>query len=95
MDHNMNASQMNASQMNASQMNASQMKLPTIMTSATSIPSATILPSVTSIPSATILPNPKKNNYKNMMSELMKPLPKEDKPNIHLGGGTFQKLEKI
>jgi hypothetical protein len=36
-----------------------------------------------------------KNNYKNMMSELMKPLPKEDKPNIHLGGGVFQKLEKI
>jgi hypothetical protein len=37
----------------------------------------------------------KGNNYKNMMSELMKPLPKEDKPNIHLGGGVFQKLEKI
>jgi len=37
----------------------------------------------------------KGNNYKNMMSELMKPLPKEDIPNIHLGGGVFQKLEKI
>lgn len=36
-----------------------------------------------------------KNNYKNMMSELMKPLPKEDKPNIHLGGGIFSKLDKI
>jgi len=29
------------------------------------------------------------------MSEFMKPLPKEDKPNIHLGGGIFPKLEKI
>ena len=37
----------------------------------------------------------KKNNYKNMMNELMKPLPKEEKPNIHLGGGIFPKLEKI
>jgi hypothetical protein len=37
----------------------------------------------------------KKNNYKNMMTELMKPLPKEEKSNIHLGGGVFPKLEKI
>ena len=36
-----------------------------------------------------------KNNYKNMMLDLMKPLPKEDKPNIHLGGGIFPKMEKI
>jgi len=30
-----------------------------------------------------------------MMADFMKPLPKEDKPNIHLGGGTFSKLDKI
>ena len=36
-----------------------------------------------------------KNNYKNMMLDLMKPLPKEDKPTIHLGGGIFPKMEKI
>uniref|UniRef100_A0A6C0JIU6 Uncharacterized protein n=1 Tax=viral metagenome TaxID=1070528 RepID=A0A6C0JIU6_9ZZZZ len=36
-----------------------------------------------------------KNSYKNMMADFMKPLPKEDKPNIHLGGGTFSKLDKI
>ena len=65
--------------MNMSQMNSSQMNAS----------QSNILPTI----SSTILP--KKNNYKNMMSELMKPLPKEDKPNIHLGGGTFQKLEKI
>jgi hypothetical protein len=70
---------MNTSQMNTSQMNASH-------TNNSSSP--------TNFQSPIILP-PKKNNYKNMMSELMKPLPKEDKPNIHLGGGTFQKLEKI
>ncbi len=50
----------------------------------------------------TTLPNPTsqiikpKPSYKNMMADLMKPLPKDDtKPNIHLGGGQFTKLEKI
>jgi len=34
--------------------------------------------------------------YKNIMADLMKPLPKDDtKPNIHLGGGQFTKLDKI
>jgi len=37
-----------------------------------------------------------KPSYKNMMADIMKPLPKDDtKPNIHLGGGQFTKLEKI
>jgi len=38
----------------------------------------------------------KKRTYSEIMSELLKPPPKEDKPNIHLsGGGQFSKLEKI
>ena len=38
----------------------------------------------------------KKRKYNDIMSELLKPPPKEDKPNIHLsGGGQFSKLEKI
>ena len=37
--------------------------------------------------------NPK---FKNIMAELLKPPPKEEKPNVHLsGGGQFSKLEKI
>ena len=39
--------------------------------------------------------NPKKK-YKNIMAELLKPQPKEEKPNVHLsGGGQFSKLDKI
>ncbi len=38
----------------------------------------------------------KKPNFKNIMAELLKPPPKEEKPNVHLsGGGQFSKLEKI
>ena len=38
----------------------------------------------------------KKPTYKSIMAALLKPPPKDDtKPNIHLGGGHFQKLEKI
>ena len=38
----------------------------------------------------------KKKKYNNIMAELLKPPPKEEKPNIHLsGGGQFSKLEKI
>jgi len=38
----------------------------------------------------------KKPKFKNIMAELLKPLPKEEKPNVHLsGGGQFSKLEKI
>jgi hypothetical protein len=38
----------------------------------------------------------KKPTYKSIMSALLKPPPKDDtKPNIHLGGGHFTKLEKI
>ncbi len=37
-----------------------------------------------------------KPSYKNIMADLMKPPPKDDtKPNIHLGGGQFTKLDKI
>jgi hypothetical protein len=44
-------------------------------------------------PSPIVKPKP---SYKNMMADLMKPLPKDDtKPNIHLGGGQFTKLDKI
>ena len=38
---------------------------------------------------------PKVKKYKNIMDDLMKPPPKEEKPNIHLGGGVFKKLDKI
>lgn len=38
---------------------------------------------------------PKVKKYKSVMDELMKPPPKEEKPNIHLGGGVFKKLDKI
>ena len=38
----------------------------------------------------------KKPKFKNIMAELLKPPPKEEKPNVHLsGGGQFSKLEKI
>jgi hypothetical protein len=38
----------------------------------------------------------RKKTYNEIMQELLKPPPKEDKPNIHLsGGGQFSKLEKI
>lgn len=38
----------------------------------------------------------KKPTFKNIMAELLKPLPKDDtKPNINLGGGHFSKLDKI
>ncbi len=43
-------------------------------------------------------PTPKmpKPTYKNIIADLMKPLTKDDsKPNIHLGGGQFSKLDKI
>ena len=37
-----------------------------------------------------------KKKYNTIMSELLKPPPKEEKPNIHLsGGGQFSKLDKI
>jgi hypothetical protein len=37
-----------------------------------------------------------KQKYKNIMAELLKPPPKEEKPNVHLsGGGQFSKLDKI
>ena len=38
---------------------------------------------------------PKVKKYKSIMVHLMKPPPKEEKPNIHLGGGVFKKLDKI
>ena len=38
---------------------------------------------------------PKVKKYKSIMDDLMKPPPKEEKPNIHLGGGIFKKLDKI
>ena len=38
----------------------------------------------------------KSKKFKNIMAELLKPPPKEEKPNVHLsGGGQFSKLEKI
>jgi hypothetical protein len=38
----------------------------------------------------------RKKTYNEIMQELLKPPPKEDKPNIHLsGGGQYSKLEKI
>jgi hypothetical protein len=37
-----------------------------------------------------------KKKYNTLMAELLKPPPKEEKPNIHLsGGGQFSKLDKI
>ena len=37
-----------------------------------------------------------KKKYNTIMSELLKPPPKEEKPNVHLsGGGQFSKLNKI
>jgi hypothetical protein len=38
---------------------------------------------------------PKVKKYKSIMDDLMKPPPKEERPNIHLGGGIFKKLDKI
>lgn len=41
-------------------------------------------------------PKKRKKTYNDIMQELLKPPPKEEKPNIHLsGGGQFSKLEKI
>ena len=41
-------------------------------------------------------PKKRKQSYNSVMSELLKPPPKEEKPNIHLsGGGQFSKLDKI
>jgi len=38
----------------------------------------------------------KKQTYNSIMVELLKPPPKEEKPNVHLsGGGQFSKLNKI
>jgi hypothetical protein len=39
---------------------------------------------------------PKKKTYKQMMAEILKPKPdvKKDKPKV-VGGGQFQKLQKI
>ena len=60
---------------------------------------------VLSIPPINVLSNPpinvvsnksKKKSYNSIMAELLKPPPKEEKPNIHLsGGGQFSKLDKI
>lgn len=63
----------------------------------TSMPSlSTSMPTLNtplSISSPIIKPKP---SYKNIMADLMKPLPKDEtKPNIHLGGGQFSKLDKI
>jgi hypothetical protein len=54
-------------------------------------------PLVTSQTGTTVLPQikEKKPTYKSIMADLLKPPPKDDKPNIHLGGGQFTKLEKI
>ncbi len=55
-----------------------------------------IMPIVT-MPSSISTPIVKpKPSYKNIMADLMKPLPKDEtKPNINLGGGQFTKLDKI
>ena len=53
-----------------------------------------IMPSL-SMPSP-IVEKPPKPSYKNIMADLMKPPPKDEtKPNIHLGGGQFPKLDTI
>jgi hypothetical protein len=81
MSNTMNVSTMNGSTMNVSQTNISQTNISQTNVSQTNI---------------VLQPTKKtKNNYKNMMLDLMKPLPKEDIPNIHLGGGIFPKMEKI
>ena len=53
--------------------------------------------SQTIVTSQIVLPQikEKKPTYKSIMADLLKPPPKDDKPNIHLGGGQFTKLEKI
>lgn len=49
-----------------------------------------------SMPSPIVEKPTPKPSYKNIMANLMKPLTKDDsKPNIHLGGGQFPKLDKI
>ena len=57
-----------------------------------------IMPSL-NMPSPIVSTSPiikPKSSYKNIMADLMKPLPKDEtKPNIHLGGGQFPKLDKI
>ena len=51
---------------------------------------------VTSIDTNEISKKTKVKKFKSIMDELLKPPPKEEKPNIHLsGGGVFKKLEKI
>jgi hypothetical protein len=51
---------------------------------------------VTSIDTNEISKKPKVKKFKSIMDELLKPPPKEEKPNIHLsGGGVFKKLDKI
>lgn len=50
----------------------------------------------TSIDTNEISKKPKVKKFKSIMDELLKPPPKEEKPNIHLsGGGVFKKLDKI
>jgi hypothetical protein len=52
-----------------------------------------IVPMPSTISTTIVKPKP---SYKNIMANLMKPLPKDDtKPNIHLGGGQFSKIDKI
>ena len=51
---------------------------------------------VTSIDTNEISKKYKVKKFKSIMDELLKPPPKEEKPNIHLsGGGVFKKLDKI
>jgi len=51
---------------------------------------------VTSIDTNEISKKTKVKKFKSIMDELLKPPPKEEKPNIHLsGGGVFKKLDKI
>ncbi len=51
---------------------------------------------VTSIDTNEISKKTKIKKFKSIMDELLKPPPKEEKPNIHLsGGGVFKKLDKI
>ena len=51
---------------------------------------------ITSIDTNEISKKSKVKKFKSIMDELLKPPPKEEKPNIHLsGGGVFKKLDKI
>jgi hypothetical protein len=59
-------------------------------------PKAMNQPEVMNEPESKDIKKPKKKSYNSVMAELLKPPPKEDKPNIHLsGGGKFSKLDKI